>query len=113
MLNLFSSGIIFSMQLEIFPFESLTSLELETIFGFISNRYWYLRNLRGGRFGQARRRKQYRLIAVQKNRLLMSGMSKREVLDFLACCRLRCSWHSHPFVPCRYCVNVRVAPPLV
>jgi len=98
------------MQLEIFPFEVLTPFELQNIFNFIRNRYWYLRNLRGGRFGQARRRKQYRLIAVQKNRLLMSGMSKREVLDLLACCRMQCSWHTHPFEPCRYCVKVTRLP---
>ncbi|QDQ86014.1 hypothetical protein FNZ07_23170 [Paraburkholderia megapolitana] len=35
----------------------------------------------------ARRRQVYRKIEVQKKRLQVAGVSKREILDFLACCR--------------------------
>lgn len=73
------------------------------MYQLIRNSYWHLRNLRGGRFGEARRRKQYRLVAVQKKRLLLAGVSKREVLDLLKCCRLRCVRHKQPFQPCPYC----------
>lgn len=91
------------MQLELFPFDVLTELERREVYQTIRNSYWYLRNLRSGRFGQARARKQYRLVEVQKKRLLMAGVSKREILDLLACCRLKCSRHKHPFQPCPYC----------
>jgi hypothetical protein len=91
------------MQLELFPFDLISQAELIIIFGQIRNSYWHLRNLRGGRFGEARRRKQYRLVAVQKKRLLLAGVSKREVLDLLKCCRLRCERHKQPFQPCAYC----------
>lgn len=36
------------------------------MYQLIRNSYWHLHNLRGGRFGEACRRKQYRLVAVQK-----------------------------------------------
>jgi len=91
------------MQLELFPFDCLTAADRQAIYSLIRNSYWHLRNLRGGRFGQARARKHYRLVACQKKRLLMAGVSKREVLDLLACCRLKCSAHKQPFEPCRYC----------
>ncbi|APR40335.1 hypothetical protein BTO02_29220 [Paraburkholderia sp. SOS3] len=35
----------------------------------------------------ARRRRVYRKIGVQKKRLLEAGVPKREILDLLACCR--------------------------
>ncbi|RZI42522.1 hypothetical protein EGT07_14790 [Herbaspirillum sp. HC18] len=63
-----------------------------------------MRNLRGGRFGQAARRRYYRRIAAQKKRLLMAGVQKREILDLLACCRLKCSAKKQPFQPCPYCL---------
>ncbi len=72
----------------IFPFDVLTESERREVYQTIRNSYWYLRNLRGGRFGQARMRKRYRLVELQKKHLLMAGVSKREVLDLLACCRL-------------------------
>jgi hypothetical protein len=98
------------MQLELFPFEKLTSAELMTIHNLIRNSYWHIRNLRKSAFGQARRRFEYRKVAEQKKRLLMAGVSKREVLDFLACCRLKCRARKHPFEPCPYCLPRRFAP---
>jgi hypothetical protein len=94
---------IAEMQLELFPFEGLTRAERVGIHAEIRRNYWYIRNLRGGRFGQARLRKHYRLVEVQKKRLLMAGVSKREILDLLACCRLQCSRYKHPFEPCAQC----------
>ncbi|OXI15208.1 hypothetical protein CFB35_32465 [Burkholderia sp. AU16482] len=47
-----------------------------------------MRNTRRG-LHDARRRRVYRQIAVQKKRLLEAGVSRREVLDLLACCRSR------------------------
>ncbi|HJW54713.1 MAG TPA: hypothetical protein VJ577_05515 [Burkholderiaceae bacterium] len=91
------------VQLELFPFQHLSQHERSVIFGAIRNNYWHIRNLRGGRFGQAKLRRHYRQIAAQKKRLLMAGVSKREILDFLACCRLQCSAKKQPFQPCPYC----------
>lgn len=91
------------MQLELFPYDSLTSEQCTAIYREIRTRYWYIRNLRGGRFGQARLRKEYRRVEVQKKRLLMAGVSKREILDLLACCRHQCSRTKQPFKPCAYC----------
>lgn len=91
------------MQLELFQFEHISQDELTTIYRYIRNSYWHLRNLRGGRFGWASRRKHYRLVAVQKERLQLAGIPKREILDLLACCRLKCSRTKQPFRPCRYC----------
>jgi hypothetical protein len=91
------------MQLELFPFDEISQDELNNIHSFIRNSYYHLRNLRSGAFGQARRRKHYRLVAVQKKRLLLAGISKRDILDFLACCREQCSSHKQPFHPCKYC----------
>lgn len=85
------------MQLELFPFDQLSQVELANIFRLIRNSYWHLRNLRGARWGQARARKQYRIVAEQKKRLLLAGVSKREILDLLACCRGQCSRTKHPF----------------
>lgn len=99
----YQSDTIAEMQLELFPFDTLSPVERQNIYSLIRNCYWYLRNLRGGRFGQARARKQYRLVEAPKRRLLMAGVPKREILDLLKCCRLKCSRHKHPFVPCKYC----------
>ncbi|AKU20989.1 hypothetical protein ACZ75_05250 [Massilia sp. NR 4-1] len=93
------------MQLELFPFDQLSTVELRMAFSLIRNSYWHIRNLRGGRFGQGRARSHYRAVARQKKRLLMAGVSKREILDFLACCRLQCAAHKQPFKPCPYCTN--------
>ena len=96
-------GYIAEMQLELFPFDQLTEVDQRAIFTSIRQMYWHLRNLRGGRFGQARARRYYRMVATQKKRLLLAGVEKREILDLLACCRGQCSRVKHPFKPCRYC----------
>lgn len=94
---------IAEMQLELFQFDQLSDHEFARVVGEIRRHYWHIRNLRGGRFGQARLRKHYRDVSQQKKRLLMAGVSKREILDLLACCRLQCSRHRHPFNPCQFC----------
>ncbi|MDH6146079.1 hypothetical protein OKW46_000001, partial [Paraburkholderia sp. WSM4179] len=76
------------MQLELWPRERLSSAELAAAAAAIRNLYWHIRNMRRG-VQDARRRQVYRKIALHKKRLLMAGVSKREVLDFLACCRAR------------------------
>lgn len=91
------------MQLELFPYDGLTEEELRNLYAEIRRSYWVIRNLRAGRFGQARLRKQYRIVEVKKKRLLLAGVAKREILDLLACCRLQCSRYKHPFNPCAYC----------
>jgi len=91
------------MQLELFPFDTLSPAERKAIQISIRQAYWQLRNIRGGRFGQARARKLYRQVAEQKKRLQLAGVSKREVLDFLACCRLKCTRYKQPFNPCSHC----------
>ena len=74
------------MQLELWPRERLSSTELAAVAAEIRNLYWHIRNTRRG-MHDARRRSVYRRIAEQKKRLLEAGVSKREILDFLACCR--------------------------
>lgn len=54
----------------------------------IRNLYWHIRTLRRG-FEDAPRRRYYRKIEKKKKRLLEAGVSKREVLDLLMCCRSR------------------------
>ncbi|MBI1891409.1 MAG: hypothetical protein HYS18_12235 [Burkholderiales bacterium] len=61
------------MQLEFFPWEELGASDRRQILNEIRNGYWFLRNLRGGRFGQAKRRQVYRQIADQKKRLQLSN----------------------------------------
>ncbi len=91
------------LQLELFAFDHIDSDELFLIRATIRNAYWHIRNLRGGKFGQARLRRAYRLVEGEKKRLLLAGVTKREVLDLLACCRLKCTRHKQPFDPCKYC----------
>lgn len=90
-------------QLELFAFDRLDPAELCSIHTAIRNAYWHIRNLRSGTFGQARLRRAYRLVEGEKKRLLLAGVTKREVLDLLACCRLKCARHKQPFKPCKYC----------
>lgn len=52
----------------------------------IRHLYYFIRTLRRG-LEDAPRRRYYRKIAVQKKRLHEAGVSMREVLDLLACCR--------------------------
>ncbi|ANJ74445.1 hypothetical protein A9Y76_08080 [Ralstonia insidiosa] len=54
----------------------------------IRNLYWHIRHLRRG-IQDAPRRRYYRKIEKKKKRLLDAGVSKREVLDLLMCCRSR------------------------
>jgi hypothetical protein len=92
------------MQLELFPWDSLSDEDRDRVFGDIRRTYWHLRNLRRGRFGQAAQRRYYRIVAAQKKRLLMAGVDKRVVLDFLRCCRLQCEGTKPPFKRCPYCL---------
>lgn len=78
------------MQLELFAWDALTVDDRNFILGEIRRSYWHIRNLRGGRFAQAAIRKHYRFIAGQKKRLQLAGVGKREILDFLSCCRSGC-----------------------
>lgn len=56
--------------------------------------YWHIRVYGRGRF-DALRRRYYRRIAAKKKRLLEAGVSRREVLDLLACCRsARCRFRA-------------------
>lgn len=64
--------------------------ERRKILGEIRRAYGHLRNLRGGRHGQAARRRHYRMVAAQKKRLLLAGVERKEILDFLRCCRGGC-----------------------
>jgi hypothetical protein len=54
-------------QLELFAFDQIGPAELCRIHTAIRNAYWHIRNLRGGKFGQARLRRAYRLVEVEKN----------------------------------------------
>lgn len=102
-------AIIAFMQLDLIPYEFLSAAERSDIYSKIRNAYYHLRNVRGGRFGQARRRRYYRLVAAQKKRLLLAGVSKRELLDFLACCRLQCAARKQPSKYCSYCIQTAAA----
>lgn len=99
----YQSSIIARMQLELFDFDHLSAAERRQIITYIRNSYWHLRNLRGARWGEAKARRHYRQVAEHKKRLLMAGVSKREILDLLVCCRGQCSSTKHPFKPCQYC----------
>jgi hypothetical protein len=73
-------------QLEFWPRERISPKELAVVVADIRNHYWIIRNTRRG-MHDARRRRVYRKIETQKKRLLEAGVTKREILDFLACCR--------------------------
>lgn len=75
------------MQLELFPFDTISPADRYSLLQQVRQGYWHLRNLRGGRFGLAARRRHYRFIARIKKRLQLAGVSSRDILDFLACCR--------------------------
>jgi hypothetical protein len=74
------------VQLELWERDSLSVSDLSTIVREVRNLYWHIRVSRRG-VHDARRRRVYRKIAVQKKRLLEAGVTKREILDLLACCR--------------------------
>jgi hypothetical protein len=73
-------------QLELWPREAISAGDFMVVVGEIRNLYWIIRNTRRG-MHDARRRRVYRKIEAQKKRLLEAGVGKREILDFLACCR--------------------------
>jgi hypothetical protein len=58
------------MQLELFPWDLLTEREQADILQSIRRTYWHIRSVRKGRFGQAKLRRHYREVAVQKNACL-------------------------------------------
>jgi predicted Fe-S protein YdhL (DUF1289 family) len=60
-----ASGIIALMQLELFPWETLTASEKKAIIQEIRNGYWYLRHFRS-HYQQADRRRIYRRIEGKK-----------------------------------------------
>jgi len=91
-------------QLQLFPWDSLTPADLKNIHSRIRNSYWHVRNLRGGRFSQAALRRHYRMIANEKKRLQLAGVEKREILDLLKCCRLKCGGKKPPFERCQFCL---------
>ncbi len=77
-------------QLEMFSWDQMTAADRAATLVQIRQAYWHIRNLRKGRFGQAEIRRRYRFVANQKKRLQLAGVSKREILDFLRCCRQGC-----------------------
>lgn len=64
----------------------MTQQEAREVAREIRRLYWFIRVYPRGRF-DALRRRYYRRIERQKKRLLDAGVSRREVLDLLACCR--------------------------
>ena len=92
-----------SPQISLFETKPLTELDVKAIQSVIRQHYWHIRQTRPGRFMQACLRKHYRAVEVEKNTLLISGVDRRELLDFLACCRLKCKGKKQPFIPCKYC----------
>ncbi len=66
-------------QLELFPFEPLTVSQKQHIYEIIRGHYWHIRNCRKTSMHDARRRKYYRLIEVDKKRLRLPGVDKREM----------------------------------
>lgn len=100
-------------QLQLIPYEVLSSTEMLVLCAEIRRDYWHIRNLRGGRFGQAKLRKYYRRVHARKLKMMLAGVEKRDILDFIACCRLQCSARKQPFLPCRYCSRIQYdqAPP--
>lgn len=91
------------IQLRLIPYDHLSQTEMLTLCAEIRRDYWHIRNSRTGRFSQARLRKYYRAVQARKLKLLLAGVEKRDLLDFIACCRLQCSSTKQPFHPCRYC----------
>lgn len=90
-------------QLTLLTWETMTEAELAMLLARLRNHYYHIRNLRKGRFGQAKLRKEYRGAALLKRKLLLCGVDKRDVLDLIACCRLQCSANRQPFLYCKHC----------
>lgn len=64
----------------------MTEEETRAVAREIRHLYYFIRTLRRG-INDAPRRRYYRKIADQKKRLREAGISTREVLDLLMCCR--------------------------
>lgn len=78
------------MQLELFQWDDgMTAVEMADVLGEIRRHYWFVRNSRGT-YAKAAKLRHYRRIAKHKKRLLLAGVEKRDLLDFLACCRKGC-----------------------
>lgn len=90
-------------QIELISWNEISPARYDQVVRIIRSHYWYIRNLRGGKFGQARARKEYRKVEVLKNELLLAGYEKRHVLDLLACCRGSCLATKWPFGYCLHC----------
>lgn len=90
-------------QLTLLEWDTITDTERHELHTLMRNHYWHIRNLRKGKFGQARLRFEYRKVAILKRRLLLAGVEKREVLDIIACCRLSCRAKKQPFLYCKHC----------
>jgi len=88
-------------QLPLLPWNSLTLTELVKLVDQIRTVYWQIRNLRGGKFGSARRRRAYRQVSKIKEQLLLAGIPKAEILTFLACCRSGCRFRDPPCIGCK------------
>lgn len=91
------------MQLDLIEWNQLSPARYHQVIRLMRAEYWWIRNLRGGKFGQARLRKQYRKVAALKTELLLAGYEKRHVLDIMACCRGSCSATKQPFIYCPHC----------
>ena len=75
-------------QLDLWERREWSPEELAVVAREIRNLYWFIRNSRRD-IHEARRRRVYRKIAVQKKRLLEAGVEERAILDLLACCRAK------------------------
>ena len=78
------------MQLELFERDQIEIAELVKIAQEFRAGYWQLRSMRGGRWTQSKQRQIYRQLAPLKQRLMLAGVEKSAILDFLSCCRLKC-----------------------
>lgn len=90
-------------QIDLLSWNEITPARYEHVMRCMRSSYWWIRNLRQGRFGQARARREYRKVAVLKNELLLAGYEKRYVLDLIACCRGSCVATKQPFLYCHHC----------
>lgn len=91
------------MQLNLLEWNEISSERYKEVVQSMRRHYWHIRNLRDGKWGQARLRYEYRKVEVLKRELLLAGYEKRHILDILACCRGKCSATKWPFFVCPHC----------
>ncbi|MBB5198961.1 putative Fe-S protein YdhL (DUF1289 family) [Glaciimonas immobilis] len=91
------------MQLELFEWLIISAIERSHMMSEIRQSYWFLRNLRKTQWNLARRKREYRKVAIHKKSLQLGGMTRREILDLLRCCRSKCGAKKNPVKPCFYC----------